>query len=178
MARYLSRFFLIPILSSLIFVSAAYADGDSSNGKKTGKSTVSLRLEKKLSITDVSDITFNLTGEDTGQNQSAYDAVCIYSNDLQGKYSIKATTKNGSFILKSNTASIPYKIFWNDSDTPGGKVLVYNTSKDMNGASQKIKCGGTPNARFTIKIAGADTAGKPSGRYSDTVTFILSGYTV
>ncbi|MGB4342400.1 MAG: hypothetical protein WBJ03_02170, partial [Moraxellaceae bacterium] len=99
-------------------------------GTSSGSVVINATIPKLIRITDLANITVDVAAatativDATGYAADAtgFSDACVRQNGATATYGIKATSLNGSFVLKSGTLTVPYTLSWGVTD------LTYNTA--------------------------------------------------
>lgn len=142
----------------------------------SGSVVITATIPKLIRITDLADITVDVAAATTNADGYAADATgssdaCVRQNSTTATYGIKATSLNGSFVLKSGTLTVPYTLSWGVTD------LTYNTALTTQTPDSTSLGSCTPvTDKLGVKITAANlnTAEGSTTAYTDTVTLLVT----
>lgn len=141
-------------------------------GQHTGFQNFEVTLPELVQISGLDDIF--MRGE-FNQNIVAKESFCIYRNH-SGGVAITSTSLNGAnankFRLRNvNGDFINYKVAYKQQAR--FKNVKHGQAKTGFVGSPIKDCGGGTNTELRIRVTAANTAGKPGGSYSDTLTILV-----
>lgn len=147
----------------------------------TGTVTINASITPEVNITDLNDIAFSnqklRTALAQGADAHGSDAVCVWSNNVDGSYYITATGDGASnaFSLTDGTKTLPYAVSW--TDTGGTATALTAGTKSAQFLSNAIQpdCAGATDATLTIAItsAGIQTM-TATTTYSGVLTLLVT----
>jgi hypothetical protein len=137
----------------------ATATQGSLGATSTGSITITASVAARAQITGLTDVTFNaidpMTAATAAQNN------CVWTNTLNGGYSITATGSgtSGAFTLTNSTATVPYSV--QRASTTGqssGPALTAGTAKTgMTSTATSPTCSSAPLTTSSLIIGIAPT---------------------
>lgn len=135
-----------------------------------------------MQISNLSDLTLPVWSLGDPAPQATMD-ICIYGLNLPAllNYAITVSSSPSGFNLSNGAQQLPYSLYWSDAGAGSlGSSLGTQLADGvkLTGRSNHnillANCGGSPNARLTLKITQAAMTSIPSGTYSGTVTLLLT----
>ncbi|NDC38469.1 MAG: hypothetical protein EBZ48_10505 [Proteobacteria bacterium] len=156
----------------------AASDG-SVGSESTGTQGVSLSIATLVRITGLENINFGKYAG-TGNLSAAVD-LCIWTNNADGKYKVRAegSGASGAFTLTDGvTGTLPYEVRWNNTTGTSGNFAISTpqqyTSLLTGANTESSTCGGGRNANFQVTIQQAQLLARRPAIYTGVLTFVIS----
>jgi hypothetical protein len=147
----------------------------------TGTVTINATITPEVNITNLDDFTFDATSLQTALNTGAdsnkTDAVCVWSNNVDGSYFITATGDGASnaFTLNDGTRTRAYTVAWTGTSGSATALTAGTKSAQFTSNATAPDCGGATTATLGIGIANAGIAAmEASTTYSGVLTLLVS----
>jgi hypothetical protein len=175
--------FLFAAAGSLACMAApALASTQGTPGQtSTGTVTINASITPEVNISNLDDFTFTATelqtALNTGRGAPKIDAICVWSNNVDGSYFITATGDGAgnAFTITNGTDTADYALSW-IADGQTGRVLVSGTkSQRFTSAATVPDCGGGTTARLLLTIPQLTVQALRSGTtYTGVLTLLVS----
>jgi len=147
----------------------------------TGTVTINATITAEVNITNLNDFTFDATtlrtALNTGAASSKTDAVCVWSNNVDGGYFITATGNGASnaFTLNDGTRTLPYTVNWTGTSGSATALTAGTKSAKFTSNATAPDCGGATTATLGIGIANAAIATmEATTTYTGVLTLLVS----
>lgn len=142
-----------------------------------GSVSITASVPGRVKLTKLTDITF--TTVDPSSPATRAQNVCVWSNTVGRKYTIKATGSGAAsaFSLANGASTVPYTVQWaQTSGQPTGTALTAGTDlADQASSAVMQDCGGGTSASLVVNIASADLQGMTAATdYTGTLTLLVS----
>jgi len=165
--------FVFAVSISLLYAATQGPLGETSEGS----APLELEVPRLVKISNIADIEFGVYGG--AGDLAANHNVCIWTNDSEAKYVVTASGdgEDAAFTLASDTGTLPYSLFWNDSNgTAGNEELV---ATEVSGAMENANtsafdCGEINNANFEVRISQDNLLSSRPGVYTGVLTLVIA----
>jgi hypothetical protein len=168
---------VLAVLASPAFAATQGTPGPTS----TGTVTINATITAEVNITNLDDFTFDATtlrtALNTGAASSKTDAVCVWSNNVDGGYFITATGNGASnaFTLNDGTRTLAYTVNWTGTAGSAAALTAGTKSAKFTSNATAPDCGGATTATLGIGIANAAIAGmEATTTYTGVLTLLVS----
>ena len=157
----------------------AYAALQGERGAETSSAvtTISLNIEPNIQISNVSDITLDVTNRN--EDIQFEERVCIRGN-IGSRYSVTAASQDGSqnpFQLQTDTGdTIAYEVYFRGdlAQTTTDQLQPGQSSPFYSMQTQVQDCAGDDTAAFTVLFKSADLLPAAPGSYSGYLTLTVA----
>ncbi len=167
----------LAMLASPAFAATQGTPGPTS----TGAVTINATITPEVNITNLDDFTFDATtlrtALNTGADSNKTDAVCVWSNNVDGSYFITATGDGASnaFTLNDGTRTLAYTVAWTGTSGSATALTAGIKSAQFTSNATAPDCGGATTATLGIGIANAGIAAmEASTTYTGVLTLLVS----
>lgn len=156
-----------------VYNSTYQVDGlQTGGGQYSGFQSFQVTLPELVQISGLDDV---LLSGDFNQNIVAIENFCIFRN-RSGDVAITSTSLHGGSsnrfrLSDTNGNIINYKVAFRQQ--AGFRNVRPGRAKTGFTGSSTKDCGGASNTDVRITVTSANTAGKPGGSYSDTLTIMI-----
>lgn len=169
---------------ALAATTATAATQGSVGTTSTGTVTINATIAPRVSITNLSDVTFtdadlgpvvNTAGQATKASN-----VCVWSNNADKSYYITASgsgAANAFTLANSTNPVVPYEVYWNASSgqTTGAQLTSATKSAKLVSTATTPTCGGGASASLVVGIQGSDAnAMLASTTYTGVLTLLVA----
>ena len=145
----------------------------------TGSITITASVAARAQITGLTDVTFS--GVDPAVSVSNTQSDCVWSNTLNGGYSITATGSGtgGAFTLSNSSNTVPYSVQWagTASQTSGTTLTAKTAATGFTSTATSPTCLAAPSttSSLIIGITSASLLGMTaSSSYTGTLTLLVT----
>jgi hypothetical protein len=164
--------------------SAPAATQGTAGTTSTGTVTINALIAPRVSISNLSDITFSDADlgpvVNTSNQATKASNVCVWSNNADKSYYITASGSGASsaFTLANSTNPvIPYQVYWNAStgQTSGTQLVASTKSAKLVSTATTPTCGGGTSASLIVGIQGSDANSMlASTTYTGVLTLLVA----
>lgn len=143
----------------------------------SGLSGISLNIPKLIRISNFTDFTFNWASGAINANHDLVVSVNFGATPATRLYSMigAGSGPDNEFSIDNGSATLPYRVWFNDSAGTGGRVRLVPNEIELNqlGANKPI-ASSTPNANLSIRFTNAVLNAAEGGTYTGTLSLIVS----
>jgi len=147
------------VCAALLAGSANAATQGTLGATSTGTISITASVAARAQITGLQDVTFSAVDPTVAASNAQSD--CVWTNTLNGGYSITATGSgaSGAFTLTNSTATVPYSVQWASSAAQtSGSALTSGTAKTgMTSTATSPTCTAAPLTTSSLIIGISST---------------------